>query len=148
MKKNESGFSLFELMVVIAIIGIMSTIAIPNYISWRNNAALRGTAFELKSEMESLKMRAIKTGGNIGIVFTSSGYETFEDTNRNGNKDGGEKTLVNKDLPNISFTAIFSGTQSTSFNNRGQALRIGTVNLSLGSKSIVLSVNRLGLITM
>ncbi len=38
LRSNKEGFTLIELMIVIAIIGILAAIAVPNFIAYRNKA--------------------------------------------------------------------------------------------------------------
>lgn len=42
-QQNNKGFTLIELMIVIAIIGILAAIAIPNFISYRNKTYCSAT---------------------------------------------------------------------------------------------------------
>jgi prepilin-type N-terminal cleavage/methylation domain-containing protein len=48
-KTNNQGFTLIELMIVIAIIGILAAIAIPNFIAYRNKAFCSATESDANS---------------------------------------------------------------------------------------------------
>jgi len=67
--KNEKGFSILELVVTIAVIGVMASIAIPSFSSWIPNYRLRNAAMDLHSNLQLAKMQAIRDNSTCSIEF-------------------------------------------------------------------------------
>ena len=63
---NQKGFTLIELMIVIAIIGILSAIAIPNFLSYR----AKGQDTSAKTEASNFYSAALAEFADTGTAKT------------------------------------------------------------------------------
>ena len=118
MIKRQAGFTLMELMVVIAIIAILSGIAIPNAITWRNNAQVSSAARGLYSDLQNAKSMAIKENRTCTISFDDSGRGSY--TISMANK--ADKTVNISIYGPVSISNIdFNGASEITFRSDGFA---------------------------
>ena len=67
LAKTSSGFTLIEIMVVVALIGILSVIAIPNFNSYIAKRYVRGVVNELATSVKLARSEAQASGRNVSI---------------------------------------------------------------------------------
>jgi prepilin-type N-terminal cleavage/methylation domain-containing protein len=83
MQRSESGLTLVELMVVVIIIGILATIAIPNLMEAQDKAKNANVIASVNALASNIQIAAVDTGGII--PETAYGVEEL----------GGTKKLMN-----------------------------------------------------
>ena len=71
-KKNVSGFTIMEVMVVVCMIGILAAIAIPAFSSWVPDYRLRSAARDLYSNLQRAKMGAIRNNAEWRVYFDNA----------------------------------------------------------------------------
>ncbi len=90
--RNSKGFTLIEVIIAMAIMGIMAAMVTPNFLSWVANYNLKAAANELHSNMQFARINAVKQNKEWAVVFdTVNGiYYVCSD-----NVDGDWATLDN-----------------------------------------------------
>lgn len=84
-KHREGGFTLIEVMVATAIMGIIAMIAVPSYVQWHTRYQLREATTEINSQLNLARMAAMNR--NLAVRSTlalTAGKVTMTTTNTTG----------------------------------------------------------------
>jgi type IV fimbrial biogenesis protein FimT len=140
----DNGFTLLELLTIIAIISTLVTIAVPNYMEWVHSSRLKTTSQTLMTDLSMARMHAIKASDStkvgVTILFPSSDYSIVDFIGK-----------VHKKITfpsNISVTAnTFTGNKAI-FHKTGH-MNAGSVTFSRSDgKSVTIIVNAVGRIRL
>ena len=118
MRKN-SGYTITELMVTIAVIAILASLAIPSFIAWLPNYRLRSGAEEIQSTLQLARITAIKENATATVDFNTAN-ETYR-ASVAGQAIRGGRMPAGIDIDSTDF-----GGDSVEFNSRGIATAAGT----------------------
>jgi prepilin-type N-terminal cleavage/methylation domain-containing protein len=90
--RKESGFTMPEIFVTLAIAATLAAIAVPSFSGWLPGYRLKSAARDLYSNFQLTKLSAVRTGSRWAIVFdpgvTPGRYYICSDPGANGNWEG------------------------------------------------------------
>jgi type IV fimbrial biogenesis protein FimT len=119
---NKMGFSLIELLIVLAIMGIVSAITAPNFMNYMAERRLNGAARMVMSDLMAARQKAVSQNNEFKVFFDASNhqYTILDDDDNDGAADGGEATDV-RDIQVDYYDVTFSASANPIFYPRGTA---------------------------
>lgn len=110
-RQSVAGFSLIELLLVLAIFSVVAVIGTANVLGWLPDIRLRSAARDLYGNMQQARLMAVKNNSPVALVYdgtneryaicTSAGadddWSTYGDNDKDIKKniasDGGSRTI-------------------------------------------------------
>ncbi len=132
--RTEQGFTLVELLITVAVLGILTALAVPSFREMMDRNAVTTTANDLLSSILLARSEAVKREQPV-IFSGNAGFTTWQvaaDTDGDGT---GDVTLLqhNRESNHVGIAANNSTT--ITFNTRGRA------NLTANSDYFTISKN-------
>jgi prepilin-type N-terminal cleavage/methylation domain-containing protein len=143
---NQRGITLTEVLVSVALIGVLMAVAVPNYSDWADKQQINGESQKLYLDLMLARVSAIKNNNNVIFTFDAGNnqYKIHDDSNGDGNEAGETVKLVSLH-PRVQFgffgasitdmdggsvstpVALAGGGNQITFDPRGQANTGGSV---------------------
>jgi prepilin-type N-terminal cleavage/methylation domain-containing protein len=122
---SEGGFTLIEMLIVVAIMGIAGLIALPNYLVWQSRSELRQAVTEVQNQLLLARMAALSRNApvTVAISITNGAVQT---TTTNAATGAQVLASISVRLPHVvdlkvgpSSAWTSAATANVSFNSRG-----------------------------
>jgi prepilin-type N-terminal cleavage/methylation domain-containing protein len=107
--KSIKGFTLMEVMTVAAIIGLLSAIAVPNYLQWQSRYQLKQAAMEITSQLTTSRFVAMTRNVPVTTTFSISGGQLLTIATNATDATAPPVFLQASTLPKVTAVAVQGG---------------------------------------
>ena len=120
-KRTQLAFTLMELMVVLAIAGVLLTLAVPNIQSFLKNNRMTGVANDMLTALTIARSESIKLQQPVAVCASTTpkdpnptctvgtftpGWVVWVDANNNGLHDNGERVIMARESLDPAISAV------------------------------------------
>lgn len=144
---SRPAFSLLELVIVVAILGVIAVIAVPRFASASARHRADTAARRVQADIEIVRQRAIATSGPWRMVFKPGArrYAIIDDTSTA--TGSWSVDLGSEPFASTVTLADFGGDGAVTFSAFGRPDSTGTITIRSGSQEITLSLDAAGRVT-
>lgn len=145
MRKNrQRGFTLVELMIVIAVMGILAAIAAPSYQTYMAQRRLNGAARHLAMHLMQARSQAIATNKKIIVnLLNSNQYAFVTDNDGDETISAGDTTEntwdIHPDYYDVTFTTSFNPLFRPDGTGKNPTITLTSSNTGLATIRITIS---------
>lgn len=104
-RHNRQGFSLLEMMMVVAVVGILAAVSMPSFSRWIQDAKTRSTAEALQNGIRLAQVEALKNGAPVQFFLTNSTNPALNSVPSANGKNWGIQVLSTT-VPNFAVTFV------------------------------------------
>ncbi|MGA7614205.1 MAG: type II secretion system protein [Thermoanaerobaculia bacterium] len=76
-KHSSPGYTLIEALVVVAIVGLISLVTVPNFISYLRSAKIKSAVRNFASDMREARQLAVSEHRRVMVSFGTAGNEIY-----------------------------------------------------------------------
>ena len=135
-KNRESGFTLIEMMIVGAIVGIASVIAIPNIGEWLSRYELKQAMSEIAGDLNLAKLAAMNRNRQAIVTIQMTGALVQVSGTSGGQAIFATRTL----MPRVN--ALPGGAATVTFSSMGLSTATATQTIQLqNEKGLIYSLS-------
>lgn len=138
----QRGFTLIEVLVVVAIIAILLSVAAPNLVAFQRNSELRASASGFLAAVQATRAEAMKRGIDTYMIPASggswgNGWIVFADTDLSQTLNTAVDTVIMQTGAIASKTAVVTGlTDASAFSEgSGSYIRFNGGGFSMSTEN-------------